>query len=154
MYGNPWGELIEYLHSQSDWRAQKAKLFPDDARNQRAADALAQLCLDVQLLPHNDPRIVAVVEFASGPIDYLVHVDGMEGGLDAVSRPASRIGFTSGSVDLDWELTRYVTDCLADQIRELEQLSDAGSELERDLYDNELPRLRRIQLRLLNALAR
>jgi hypothetical protein len=154
MHGNPWGELIEYFHSQSDWRAQKAKLFPNDARNQRAAEALGQLCMDVQLLAHNDPRVVAVVEFASGPIDYLVHLDGMEGRLDAVSRRASRIGFTNRPVDLDRELTRYVTDCLADQIRELEQLADACSESERDLYDNELPRLRRIQLRLLNALER
>jgi hypothetical protein len=52
-------------------------------------------------------------------------------------------------VDLELELTWYVTDCLADQIRQPKYLANAESDWEHDLYETKLSRLRAIQLRLL-----
>jgi hypothetical protein len=43
--------LIEQTGCQSEWRAQRAEEFPEDARNQQSADSLRRLAENLQALP-------------------------------------------------------------------------------------------------------
>lgn len=133
--------LAGYFRAQAEWRLAKAEEYPDDSRNWRSAEDLNRLAEYVELLPDDDPRIVAAGTF--GPEDVLEFVGLGEGGY-----PASRIGFTNerDRRDPDLEFTWYVRTNIAAAVREFE---GGTASWERD----ELERVREIQLVLLAALA-
>ena len=49
--------MISYLRSVSDWRRSKAEQYPDDDRNERCADGLAELADHIESLPHRHEDI-------------------------------------------------------------------------------------------------
>ena len=53
-------QMITYLRSVSDWRRSKAEQYPDDDRNERCADGLAELADHIESLPqeHEDIRVL------------------------------------------------------------------------------------------------
>jgi hypothetical protein len=58
--------LAQHLREQSEWRAAKAEEYPEDARNRRCAEALANLAAYVDARPDDDPvieRLAAVAYF-------------------------------------------------------------------------------------------
>ena len=52
--------MISYLRSVSDWRRSRAEQYPDDDRNERCADGLAELADHIESLPqgHEDIRVL------------------------------------------------------------------------------------------------
>lgn len=50
--------LSDHLLDQSNWRSLKAEEYPDDQRNERAADALSDAGYAVAEIPDDDPRLV------------------------------------------------------------------------------------------------
>lgn len=131
------GRLAGYFESQAQWREMKAEEFPADNRNQSSAMSLRQLAEHVRSLPDDDPRVVAVKEYAAL---YEIEHSGLEGGLGGSPAPASRIGFSNRRVNIDDELSWYVEANLAEQIHQ-----DQGEAPEA------LARLREIQLAFLQA---
>lgn len=51
--------LIDNVESSADWRAEKAKQYPDDTRNMRCSEALAKLAERLKALPGKDENVVA-----------------------------------------------------------------------------------------------
>jgi hypothetical protein len=66
--------LIDYLHSVSNWRTQKAAAYPDDPRNQRCAEGLEELIAHIWSLSADDEDLrvlwnTCVVESNDGTPD-------------------------------------------------------------------------------------
>lgn len=138
-------DLASYFESQSEWRAAIAEEYPEDDRNEHSAHALQEMASYVRGLHDDDPRIEAIRSFAH---DDSLSFSGVEGGIGSPMSPAGRIGFGRVPVDCNTELTQYVEDGLADQIRELDP-----STVDAEWYAEELRRLREIQATLLTAMA-
>lgn len=55
----PIETLIANVESSADWRAEKAKEYPDDRRNVRSSDALKELARNLAQLPGDDENVAA-----------------------------------------------------------------------------------------------
>lgn len=60
MSSNVREDLASYLDGQAAWRQGNADEYPEDRRNRRSADGLAELAAKVRALPDDDPVIVAL----------------------------------------------------------------------------------------------
>lgn len=63
--------LIGNVESSADWRAEKAKQYPDDKRNVRSSEALKELARNLRQIPAGDETAVAY----SAVVDRLVDLD-------------------------------------------------------------------------------
>lgn len=52
-------DLIDKVESSAEWRAAKAKQYPDDNRNVHSAQALGKLAEKLNALPDNDKNVSA-----------------------------------------------------------------------------------------------
>ena len=57
--------LADHLTQEADWRWTKAKQYPDDRRNHKAALGLANAADQVRRLPADDPRLVRLAELVA-----------------------------------------------------------------------------------------
>lgn len=109
--GTVAGFLAQELFSTAFWREGKADEYPDDDRNLRAAEHLADLARQILALPDDDPRILRMESAVRAIIDG-------NGELAATSEIARAIGFSWGYPSLDELLDRYAQE----QANTLEQL--------------------------------
>lgn len=61
--------LAELLDSQAGWRSEKAREYPDDNRNECAADAMQALADYVRQLPSDDQRLRDLDSISMGDVD-------------------------------------------------------------------------------------
>jgi hypothetical protein len=54
-------QLARSLEDAAEWRARKAKEYPNDERNSRSAEALSVAAREVAELPDHDPRLRRLV---------------------------------------------------------------------------------------------
>lgn len=69
--------VVEYIEQQARWRESKAEEYPEDTRNQRAADGLHEMASYVRSLPLTDERLARIqrcnVDVEGDGFDVLVH---------------------------------------------------------------------------------
>jgi hypothetical protein len=109
--GTVAGFLAQELYSTAAWRESIAADYPDDNRNLRAAEHLADLARQLLALPGEDPRILRLEHAVQAIAD-------ANDGLPATSEITRTIGFTGGYPSLDELLDRYVQE----HTRDLDQL--------------------------------
>jgi hypothetical protein len=61
--------LLSDIEGSSEWRAEKAKQYPDDKRNVRSSESLARLSKQLSDLPDNDPKLRAYSELIVRGVD-------------------------------------------------------------------------------------
>ncbi len=61
--------LLNDIEGSSEWRADKAKQYPDDKRNVRSSESLARLSKQLSALPDNDPKLRAYSELIVRGVD-------------------------------------------------------------------------------------
>jgi hypothetical protein len=128
-HGTVAGFIAQELFSTAVWRQEKAAQYPDDDRNLRAAEHLADLTRQVLALPDSDPRLIRL----EGTVRAIADANGE---LPATSDITSTIGFSWGLPSIDELLDRYTQE----HKREMERLrqyvtgawgDDAGPAAER-----------------------
>lgn len=60
--------LAAYVYDQSAWRSAKAREFPDDPRNLRAAEGLRRFGQFIESLNESDPRIQRLIKLSHEPV--------------------------------------------------------------------------------------
>ena len=68
--------LADFVHVRADWRAEKARQWPEDPRNARSADALRALESWVLALPASDERLRRLAAHYPEDIAFLPAGDG------------------------------------------------------------------------------
>jgi hypothetical protein len=120
-HGTVAGFLAQELFSTAVWREEKAAEYPDDDRNQPAAEHLADLARQILALPDDDPRILRIEDAVKAIAD-------ANSELPATSEIIRTIGFSWGYPSLDDLLDH----CLQEHMRELEQLRRYVADTEGD----------------------
>ncbi|MDP9224641.1 MAG: hypothetical protein M3P18_12455 [Actinomycetota bacterium] len=60
--------LAAYVYDQSAWRSAKAREFPDDPRNPRAAEGLRRFGMFIEGLNESDPRVQRLIKLSNEPV--------------------------------------------------------------------------------------
>lgn len=85
--------LIMQVESSAEWRADKAKQYPDDTRNVRCSEALSELAKNLSGLPAGNPHAMAY----EAAVERLVDLD-----ADACSRMSEHENRYTGRYGFDY----------------------------------------------------
>ncbi len=131
--GTPLEDEADALESTAEWRRQKAEEYPEDDRNEAAAEMLAKLAVEVR-------RLVGAPlgqEFeALQEKVYTAEWRGSDRLMEDENRHLSRIGFDS-LPDTGEEYLRARMEIYAEALREAEEEADEDDEDEEEDEDDE-----------------
>jgi len=126
--GTPLEHEADALESTAEWRRQKAEEYPEDDRNEAAAEMLAKLAVEVRRLVGTPigQEFTALQEKA-----YAAEWRGFDRLIEDENRHRSRVGFDSFP-DSGEEYVRARMEIYAKALREAEEEADEDDEDEDD----------------------